>query len=444
MHVLSYFTVYKYIFMVALSGAQALFLFRLEKRPHFVWRSIAGIAISFLVASLLPTGSVDAGYCSFIFMVFFGLTIPLAKFCYAINWRNCLFCTVAGYTVQHIASILYNLIVTLGGFEQSTQVYSNASAQFDPLTSLIFAEVYALTYLCLYHLFGKKIRLNEQITITSPSLLGIVALMMVVEIVLNAYVVYRQYENLDLPYYICASLTNLLCSLSVLIILFGQLMRKTLEDELNVVNHMWRQERKQYQISKETIDMINIKCHDMKHQIHAIRKSETIDPKALKEVEKSIDIYDSIVKTGNEALDIILAEKGLFCQKYGITVNCIIDGEKLGFMSDMDIYSLFGNLMDNAINSTMATEPERRIISIAVKTKENLLSINFHNYFAGKVCFENGMPVTQSEDRRNHGFGVKSVTLIVARYGGNVTFNAENQVFKVNILLPLGSAGGDV
>lgn len=433
----SFFTVYKYVFVITMTIAQLIFVWGQEKRKGFLLRASSVLILSFLVAALFPTVKVDALYCSVMFTVFFLINIPMTKFCFDVDWRYSLFCSVAAYSSQHMASILYNLIVTVGGFNNAAQIYSNDSAVFDPLTVSIFVEVYALTYLAVYHAFARKLRHSDRVTITRPAMLGILVLMMVVEIVLNAFVVYRQNTNLDLVYFVSACLTNLLCSLAVLIILFGQLLQKTLEDELAVMDQMWRQERKQYQISKDTIDMINIKCHDMKHQLHAIRNAATIDPQALKEMEQNLDIYDTIVKTGNEALDIILAEKGLSCQKFGIAINCIIDGEKLSFMSDMDVYSLFGNLMDNAMNSAMNVEMDKRIISIAVKARNDLLSINFHNYYVGEVLMAHGMPITRSEDKKNHGFGIKSIKFIVARYGGEITFTAANQIFTANILLPI-------
>ena len=64
-----------------------------------------------------------------------------------------------------------------------------------------------------------------------------------------------------------------------------------------------------------------------------------------------ISIYDSMLKTGNEALDVIFAEKSLVCRKNDIKLNCMIDGAKLSFMENTDIYALFGNLMDNAIEA---------------------------------------------------------------------------------------------
>ena len=429
--------VYKLQFMAALLIAQGMFLLRLPLRSRFPLRTAAAAAGCFLMALVFPILNYDALYTSVMFLVFFALTIPAARLCFDTGWRGCVFCTVAGYSVQHLASVCYDIVLTICGFSGTTQVYSSAAARFDPIPTAIFFEVYALVYWGLYQIFGRRLKKDEEVTIQRPSLLVLAALVVLVEIVLNAFVTYHKYENLDLVYYLAASLTNVICSLSVLVILFSLLLQKSLENELEVVYQMWRQEQKQYEISKQTIDLINVKCHDMKHQIRAISRQTSIDPAALEEMESVISIYGTIVKTGNQALDIILAEKNLYCQKNGVTISCIADGAKLNFMADSDIYSLFGNLLDNAIRSLVALEPDKRVISFSVRAEHALLSINSHNYYGGEIHLERGLPVSDQAKTGYHGFGIKSMVLIVEKYGGTISFHAKNQVFNLNILFPL-------
>lgn len=432
--------VYKFQFMTALLIAEGLFLLRLPRRNRFPVRASLAVSACFLAALLFPILNYNALYSSVMFLAFFALTVPAVKLCFDVSWRGCIFCTVAGYSVQHLASVCYDIVLTVGGFSGTTQIYSNHAAQFDPVTTAIFLEVYALVYWCLYINFGRKLKRDEEITIRRPSLLALVMLTVLVEIVLNALVIYRKYENLDMLYYLAASLTNVISSLSVLVILFSLLLQRSLETELSVVYQMWRQEQKQYEISKETIDLINVKCHDMKHQIRAISRQASIDPAALQEMEDVISIYGTIVKTGNQALDIILAEKSLYCQKNGIYISCMADGAKLDFMADGDIYSLFGNLMDNAIHSVVELEPDKRVISFTVRAEQALLSINSHNYYGGEVRMVRGLPVTNRAEKDYHGFGVRSMVLIVEKYGGTISFSAKNQVFNLNILFPLDPA----
>lgn len=428
---------YKFLFILALLTAETMFLFQLKHKPDFVLRLTASTVFVLLFVAAFPVLAYNAVYSSLMFTVFFVVTIFTTKLCYGISWKSSLFCTVAGYSTQHLASVFYGLISLLGGFDYGAKMYSNTALDVNAYSILIFIEIYALVYWCIFRFWGKQIRKEENISIRNPAMLALLVATVLVEIILNAVVTYHRYENLDFIYYVTASITNIVCSIAVLIIQFTLLIQRTLEEELSVVYQMWYQEQKQYEISKQTIDLINMKCHDMKHQIHSISKQAIIDPQALREMEETISIYDSIVKTGNQALDIILAEKSLYCQKHGIFISCMVDGGKLSFMSDSDIYSLFGNILDNAIHSVITLAQDQRVIGITVRAEGELLSVNSHNYYAGTIHMKDGLPVTSSPDRSRHGFGVKSMVMIVEKYGGSISFDAKDQIFNLNILIPL-------
>lgn len=80
----------------------------------------------------------------------------------------------------------------------------------------------------------------------------------------------------------------------------------------------------------------------------------------MDEIEKSVSLYDANVKTGNTVLDTILTEKSLLCYKKGIILSCVADGENIAFMEDADVYSLFGNALDNAIEAVLKLEEQRK------------------------------------------------------------------------------------
>ena len=434
---LSSLELYKFTFMLALFAAESMLLLRMPRKEHFLIRILVTVACYMAIAALYPSTRSTAISNSLMFGCFFILSIPLSKWCYQITWNSCLFCVVAGYSIQHIASILYNMIITLGVFGTSASLYSFAPVQLDVIQIMLFLESYLLVYVGMYCWFVRHLPRDGKLSINSPFLFCLISLMLLVEIVLNSLLIERQSVSMDMVYFICGSVTNLLCTICVLMIMFGQLLRKNLENEHEVLKQLRRQEKRQYSISKETIDMINIKCHDMKHQIHQLRHSGSITNEALKEVENSIDIYDSIVKTGCDALDVILAEKSPFCQKNSISINCIVDGEKLSFIRETDIYSLFGNLLDNAIRSVMELEEEKRVISLTVKSRGQLLSVNSHNLYTGELHFENGIPKTTNSNKDIHGFGIKSMMMTVQKYGGNLSLQANDGTFNVNILFNL-------
>ena len=164
-------------------------------------------------------------------------------------------------------------------------------------------------------------------------------------------------------------------------------------------------------------------------------RSGGADAEELGDIEEQIAIYDSTVKTGNDALDVILTEKSLTCGRNGIVIDIIADGEKLDFMAKEDIYSLFGNIMDNAIASVLGLEREERNISLSIRTSGEMLVIRESNRYGSSITFEDDLLVSQG-NRRFHGFGMKSIKYVCDRYEADLAVSAENGLFTINILFP--------
>lgn len=198
-------------------------------------------------------------------------------------------------------------------------------------------------------------------------------------------------------------------------------------------------DKKHYETSQKNIEAINMKCHDLKHQIAAMKKmgNKGDNGEYISELENEVMIYESFAKSGNDALDIILTEKGLICQQNKIKLSIIADGTAISFMTYNDIYSLFGNAMDNAIESLLKeNDPEKRILDLRIEKKGGMAYVHIENYSASAPQMKQGNFVT-SKKEDGHGYGTKSMVFIVHKYRGNITFTYSNSVFAVDILLPI-------
>ena len=210
--------------------------------------------------------------------------------------------------------------------------------------------------------------------------------------------------------------------------------------ELEAVQNVLQNQYAQYVQSKESIELINYKYHDLKHQIAVLRSEE--DPQKreafLDEMEAEIRQYEAQNKTGNKVLDTVLTSKSLYCNKNGITFTCVADGTLLNFMAEMDISALFGNILDNAIEGAeKIPEKEKRLIHLSVAEQKSFLRIRVENYCEEKIVFKNGIPQTTKKDKRFHGFGMKSIQSTVKKYGGSVTAGVRDNWFELRILIPL-------
>lgn len=216
--------------------------------------------------------------------------------------------------------------------------------------------------------------------------------------------------------------------------------KSSMRKELETIQLLWHQQKGQYQLSKETIELINHKCHDLKHQVQAIRavKDEKERETYLEKIEKSVQIYSAIVRTGNEILDTILTEKSLICENSGIHINCVADGSLLAFMNPVDLYTLFGNALDNAIEAVRKLESkEKRVIDIMLYERQSFLMLQIVNPMCGEVKFEDGLPLTTKAKNGYHGYGMKSMLHTIQKYEGHLTTEVKNGCFYFNVMLPL-------
>ena len=242
------------------------------------------------------------------------------------------------------------------------------------------------------------------------------------------------------PSWIIIALVHFYCA-TVFYLQSVLFQKSAMRQELMTLSLLWQQNKAKYSLAKENIDLINRKCHDLKHQMRALKNMEGTEARSqyVSELERSIQIYDAIVKTGNDALDTILTEKSLFCEANRILVNCVADGSRLDFINPVDLYAIFGNAMDNAIESVQGIrDPGRRVIDVLVYVKQQLLAISITNPIEGTpLQFEDGLPVTTKEKNGYHGFGLKSIRHTAEKYGGFVTVEARDGTFSLRILFPL-------
>ena len=103
----------------------------------------------------------------------------------------------------------------------------------------------------------------------------------------------------------------------------------------------------------------------------------------------------------------------------------------------LQVYSLFGNALDNAIEAVTPLEPDRRYIGLQVRAERGMLLIRMENCAAEPLHFVDGLPQTTKGDARWHGFGVKSIRRIVQQHGGTLTMQAQDGMFRLVALLPL-------
>ncbi len=437
---------YRLVFTAELLVAEHLIACRLKRRGHF-WLRLALCAVAlFAVTFLTPLYWYNALYISAMFLFLFVVSALLLRVCYDEPWINILFCGIAAYAVQHIAYSLYQMIMQLtlldGGLSSGIYGEGEHEGSWNIFTLLVYLECYSFVYGMGWLLLGRTLADEGELYIDNAALLWLAGLILFVSIVVNAIVVYAE-ELQGRTMQLISYLYSILSCVLALMVQFALKRQKKLEVDLTVVEQMWQKDIEHYRLASETINIINVKCHDLRHQIRALRLGGRTDADALEEIERSVSIYDSVVKTGNDALDVVLTEKSLNCEKHGIRLTCMADGAKLSFMKPSDIYSLFGNALENAVGHVMRYEDrEKRFIRLNVREVSSTLVVHIENYFEGELVFADGLPQTTSGDTVSHGYGMISMRTICEKYGGDLFVKTKNGLFMLDMVLPLPKEGG--
>ena len=463
MYEITAFYLYKAVFMTELLVAEILMSIGMKRRPFFALRIalVCAVCIGFSLA--IPVISYNAVYCSAVFIVMFAFSLPAMKLCFEENWMSVIFRGFAAYTTQHVAYQIFDLTMlaigfafgqgaSIGGMYGSGEAaeyfsvilyaprFPSASvsmSMFGELQRLFtycsYLFIYILTYAVGFSFAAPRLKESDKFRLKNSTLFVFVVCFVIFNVIISSVVTYYSGSHFDALYVILLALYNVACSFFVMYLMFEVVFRRQLKRGFTIANRLLKQSAEQYELAKQNVELINLRCHDLKHQIRLMNTGE-IGSEAIGEIERMIAIYDAKILTGNEALDIILTEKSLYCNKHGIKLYCIVDGSLLSFVSDADLYSLFGNLLDNAIEAVERLADGKRFINLSVRAVNGFPTVSTSNCLAEPLVFDDGLPQTTKANRDLHGYGMKSIRLVCKKYNGEMTVTARDGMFDVNIV----------
>lgn len=404
-----------------------------ERRENFAIRAAAAIGLMILNSALWNHLSMRVPSAAWVisamgiakYLLFFLIGYGSIQLCMRCEKSEAMFCMTCALATQHLSYVLYDDVLALSGW-----AYDSVQAV------AIISAVMLLVYLAAYYLFVRKMKQHPELSFQNRENLIVGGLLIlftiVIKFIMEPYLSARSMTKL----YVLVSIYDVVCCVLALMLEQGLFRNQALTDEKNFLTQLVHIQEEQYRTSKANVEMVNIKCHDMKHQISHI--TSTTDPDAIRELEQIISVYDSSLQTGNEILDVCLMEKKLLCEKNSIKLDCIANGQCLSFMQPSDLFSLFGNALDNAMEAVCKLDDvEKRIIFVSVKEELGMAIIHVENNYTGELIMADSIPRTSKDDEFYHGYGVKSIRMVVEKYDGNMALLPQNGIFNLNITIPV-------
>ena len=431
----------------------AIYMFarRQPKRAHFRLRiavvamaaaifAIAGTWVSTQMApALFSTYEMETLFVLFSLVLL--ISVPVLMWLFEVSVWTALFCATGGYTLQNLASGLGATLVLV--WRESGATGADSVGAF----ALVWTVDTLASFIPCYFLLVRRVEREGLEQVEDRNMFAMVVLVVLIVILFDITIKSLPAREIDFFLLLLLRVVHITVCAFVLFAEYEMLYGKRQQIDAAAMERLIADSERQYQLSRENIEAINIKCHDLKHQSRTLREEgAAVSEEALGELEEAVGIYDSSVKTGNDALDVILTEKGLICEQSRITLSCIADGGCLARVSASDLYSLFGNALDNAIEAvSKLPDTSKRSISLVVHESHGAAVIHLENYYDGRsrLEFRDGLPVTTKRDssglldKTNHGFGLRSMRMICERYGGTLTTSAEDGVFRLDVLIPM-------
>lgn len=228
-----------------------------------------------------------------------------------------------------------------------------------------------------------------------------------------------------------------LAAATILLILFGVLTFKyrymKQENETLLLGEQLLEER--YIEMMKTHKVL----HDMKNHFLLLQKYEQEQQWGklhdyLETINEELFEDSARVWSGNTIVDLILNSKKSYAESRDIKVEINTQVIAKFPLVDREIISLFGNLLDNAIEACQKMKVAEKWIDIRIHKRHDVLYIEIENSIAERPKEKNGELISDKRENRVHGYGLKNVKRIVSAHEGTYSYEIGERWFCTSIV----------
>lgn len=216
---------------------------------------------------------------------------------------------------------------------------------------------------------------------------------------------------------------------------FGDAERRQEEEKLK--NIMLKQQYAYYQDKADEEKRIRSLYHDMKNHL-LVLQSQTNHGEESKtsilNLQKQMEEYENYYHTGNDFLNVIIRDKAKAARELSIDFNAAVYFEDGAFIELLDISTIFGNALDNALEASIKSPADRRFITIKAKRIQSMIIISIEN---SCISYTGTDYKTAKQDSFLHGFGIENIRKAVEKYGGECDIKQQDAVFALKIIIPI-------
>ncbi len=233
------------------------------------------------------------------------------------------------------------------------------------------------------------------------------------------------------------------CSLLIIIVLVVSLYYHLIEVlENNVIANIELEKnallQDYYLKAEENLDQLSRLRHDFKNHLvilgeYGNRQDKTEFNEYLQTIQEKL-VHTTLIKTASPLLSALLNTKAAECEKMGIPFTVEARFPEIS-ISDFDLVTIMGNILDNAITAT--NKCEQKNVELSIVQIAGILHINCKNTHCEKIQKKNDhFLTTKTAENGRHGLGIQNVKTAVLRLQGEMNITHDEHNFEIQILLP--------
>lgn len=208
--------------------------------------------------------------------------------------------------------------------------------------------------------------------------------------------------------------------------------------ELQLLNDHYKYQQDKYLEAVSVWNNIRKVQHDIKNHLIAIKGE--LDSNKFDECKQYVDLLipqtenmGKLIQSDNTILDYLINSKLCSLENTQIIVSGVVGD--LSDISDGDLVSIFGNIIDNAVEAVNGLT-EKRIELLFNRHEDNRIIV-CKNTIENSVLQNNSELKTTKKDYASHGLGHIIVEETVHKLGGMIEYSEDSDMFVVQIILPI-------
>lgn len=311
--------------------------------------------------------------------------------------------------------------------------------QKESIIPFIFTISCSASAVLLYYLILQRIFLGDKIkkiSIRQYSLYAVIAMCTLLNIGQILFMAKSELGYKEGIFLIMDGMFIIFLNLYLLNLLGTLAENRDLKCKLDLYERQSQSNYEYYMRQMESRKTILSVLHDIEKHIHVLE--ELKQTKAQEEVERYKDMFEDMIAPlmseeycHNAVLNVIINEKMDYCRKNGIPFELDIQEVQMDFMKPVDITTVFGNILDNAVSA--CEKSEEKLIKLRISPFNGFVFVQLSNTFAGEITWDGKrMPVTQKGGM--HGIGLENVEKVVKEYCGEVQIQVKKNIFTIEIM----------